>query len=343
MSADNAFCAGVRFVLFGILCSLAVGGRALHAQGLPSQRVGGASTLDNPPDLSGNDTATGRHRLNTLTVVPEDFSTLKLSPGFLLTMDVYDAPEFSSDLRVDNNGDVMVPPVGRVHVAGDTLTQAAAAISKRLEDGKILNHPHVNLNVAQYAGRSVTVLGEVHNPGRMELLAPHNLADVIAMSGGETQYAGNVIEIRHPANYSPQTELVHFSRSAEDTTIEDREVHPGDTVTIRRAGIVYVLGGVNRPGGYVMQEGGELNLTQALALAYGTNMDAAVSSIHIVRKLTDGKIEDIPVAYRAIVNGKEPPPRLQAEDVVYVPISKTKTVLGAGLLSAATSAAVYAR
>jgi capsular exopolysaccharide synthesis family protein len=330
-------------VLFPILLGLVlVGNCPLHAQGAPP-RVGGDSTLDNPPDISGNDAAPTRHRLNPVTVIPEDFSTLQLAPGFLLTLDVFDAPEFSSDLRVDEHGDVFVDSVGAVHVAGETPAQAAAAIAKRFEDAKVLNHPQINLNVVQYAGQNVTVLGEVHNPGRIELLAPHTLADVIAMSGGATAYAGNVIEIRRRTKDGMQTESVHFSRSAEDATLEDTQVYPGDTVTLRRAGIVYVLGGVSRPGGYIMQEGGELTLTQALALAYGTNMDAAVGSIRIVRKLPDGKVEEIPVAYRAIMKGKEPPPRLQAEDVVYVPISKTKTVLGAGLVSATAQAAIYTR
>jgi polysaccharide export outer membrane protein len=276
-----------------------------------------------------------------VTVIPEDFSTLQLAPGFLLTLDVFDAPEFSSDLRVDERGDVFVDSIGVVHVAGETPAQAAAEIAKRFEEAKVLNHPQINLNVVQYAGQNVSVLGEVHSPGRIELLAPHTLADVIAMSGGATAYAGNVVEIRRRTKNGLQTESVHFSRSAEDATLEDTQVYPGDTVTLRRAGIVYVLGGVTRPGGYIMQEEGELNLTQALALAYGTNMDAAVGSIWIVRQLPDGKVEQIPVAYRAIMKGKEPPPRLQAEDVVYVPISKTKTVLGAGLVSTAAQAAIY--
>jgi len=329
-------------ILFPILLCLALSaGCTLHAQGLSSPQVGGESTLNDSPDLSGNYAMPARHELSPLTVIPEDFSTLKLAPGFLLSLDVFDAPEFSSDLRVGEDGDVLVESVGRVHVAGETLAEASAAIANRLEDAKILNHPQINLNVVQYAGQSVTVLGEVHNPGKIELLAPHTLADVMAMSGGATQYAGNEIEIRRRIRNGLQTESVHFSRSAEDATLEDTQVYPGDTVTVRRAGIVYVLGGVNRPGGYIMQEDGELTLTQVLALAYGTSIDAAVSSIRIIRKLPDGKVEQIPVAYRAIMKGKEAPPRLQAEDVVYVPISKTKTVLSAGLLSATAQAAIY--
>jgi polysaccharide export outer membrane protein len=183
----------------------------------------------------------------------------------------------------------------------------------------------------------------VHNPGRMELLAPHNLADVIALAGGETQFAGKTIEIRHHAGIAPQRQIIYWSRNADDQILVETFVLPGDTVTLQRAGIVYVLGGVNRPGGYLMQEDGDLDVTQALALAYGTEMQAAVGSMRLIRKLPDGKVEETPIAYKDIVKGKAASPRLQAEDVIYVPVSRLKTVLGASLLANTASAAIYAR
>ena len=115
---------------------------------------------------------------------------------------------------------------------------------------------------------------------------------------------------------------------------------PGETVTVKRAGIVYVLGGVTRPGGYLMQEDGDLNVTQALALAYGTTMPAAVGSMRLIRKKDDGQVEEIPIPYRAIVKGKVAPLQLQAEDVIYVPISKIKATLDASLVNSGVAAAV---
>lgn len=312
-------------------------------QVLSPPKVGGASSFDTAPATSASGSGAGNQRrpLNALAPVSEDFANLTIAPGFLLSMEVYDTPEFSSDLRVDSSGDVHIPMIGAVHVAGQKLGEAASAIAQRLRDGKILNNPQVTLNVSQYTTASITVLGEVHNPGRMELLAPHNLADIIALAGGETQYAGNQIEIRHAAGTSPQIERVHYSRDSNDTTLVDSFVRPGDTVTIRRAGIVYVLGSVNRPGGYVMQEDGELNFTQALSLAYGTTIQAAVGSIRLIRKQPDGGVKETEINYRDVVKGKIPSPRLQAEDLIYVPLSKFKTVLTAGLLSSTATATIY--
>jgi polysaccharide export outer membrane protein len=258
-------------------------------------------------------------------------------------MDVYDVPELSFDLRVDGGGDVTIPTIGRIHVADGTVTDAQTKIAARLREAKIINDPQVNLNIVQYAGLNVTILGEVHSPGRIELLSSHNLADVIAMAGGVTQYAGKTIEIRHQSGVAPQIQLLQYSRDSEDVKLLETSVLPGDTVTVRRAGIVYVLGGVNRPGGYVMQEDGDLDVTQAISLAYGTTMQAAVSSMRLIRKLPDGRVQEMPIPYKDIEKGKVAPPHLQAEDVIYVPISKTKTVLGAGLLATAAQAAIYVR
>lgn len=89
-----------------------------------------------------------------------------------------------------------------------------------------------------------------------------------------------------------------------------------------------------------MQEDGDLNVTQALALAYGTTMPAAVGSMRLIRKKDDGQVEEFPIPYRDIVKGKVAPLRLQAEDVIYVPISKAKVILGSGLVNTGVAAAV---
>jgi polysaccharide biosynthesis/export protein len=324
-------------VILALTVSFAMGASAQYGQ----PKVGGTSTLDTPPGLSGNATPTLRRRPGSLTAIPEDFSTLRLAPGFLLSMDVFDTPEYSLDLRIDSNGNVNVPMIGRLHVSDLTLSEAATKIAASLRDGQILTDPQVNLNVEEYAGREVTVLGEIRSPGRIELLAPRRLDDVIAMAGGETEYAGKTIEIRHAEGVTPRTAVIHYSRSVDNQILSDTVVLPGETVTVKRAGIVYVLGAVNRPGGYLMQQDGDLNVIQALSLAYGTTMPAAVGSMRLIRKKDDGQVQEIPIPYHDMVKGNVPPPQLQAEDVIYVPVSKMKVVLTQSLLTATAQAAIY--
>jgi polysaccharide export outer membrane protein len=281
-------------------------------------------------------------RSTALAAVPEDFSTLHILPGFLLDMQVYDTPEYFLSLRVNDKGSVTIPLVGSIQVAGDTLPEAARKIEAALQEKQILTHPQVTLDVSQYAGTNVSVIGEVQNPGRIPLLAPHSLLDVIAMAGGETQIAGKEIEIKR-ADPAEHPAVITYVRGSNDDVLKNTTVNPGDTVVIPRTGIVYVLGAVNRPGGFIMQESGNLTVVQAVALAFGTTMQAATGAMRIVRCQPDGSILEIPVPYKDVNKGKAADVGLKPQDIVYVPVSKTKAILtgGTSVMSAATSAAIY--
>jgi polysaccharide export outer membrane protein len=288
------------------------------------------------------ETPVARHRLNPVSQLPEDFSTLTMEPGFLLSMNVYDEPELAADVSIDANGDVTIPTIGRIHIEDKTLTEAAHLIEAGFRDQKILIRPSVNLTIIQYASQNITVLGEVHEPGRIGLLAPHDLADILALAGGETQYAGSTIEVQRRRGSLVERRTLQYLRNRTNQPLAETLIFPGDVITIVRAGIVYVLGAVNRPGGYLMQQDGMLDVTQALALANGTQMMAAVGSMRILRKIGDEKIQEIPISFGAITRGHAASPKLQADDVIYVPISKAKVVLGAGIFQNIATAAIYA-
>ena len=274
--------------------------------------------------------------------VPEDFASMKLAPGFLVNVVVYDEPDFTGPARIDNDGNINLAFLKPIHVAGDTVAQAKDRIGKAFRDQGILKNPQISLDVQQFATTTATVIGEVQSPGKVELLAPHTLLEVLGMVGGESPLAGNEIELKR-ADGDPPTKTYHYARGGDASAIRDVMVHPGDTVIVKRAGIVYVLGAVNRPGGYAMQEQGELNVAQAISLAQGLALQAKVGSLRVVQHRPDGQLVEVPVDYNKIMDGKETPLSLAAGDIVYVPISKTKTVLGAtvGIIGPTAAAAIY--
>jgi polysaccharide biosynthesis/export protein len=274
--------------------------------------------------------------------VPEDFAGMKLAPGFLLNIVVYDEPDFTGPTRVDNDGNINLAFLKPIHVAGDTVGQAKDRIQKAFRDQGILKNPQISLDVQQFATTTATVMGEVQNPGKVELLAPHSLLEVLGMVGGETALAGNVIELKR-ADGDPPVKAFHYARGGDSAEIRDVMVHPGDTVIVNRAGIVYVLGAVNRPGGYAMQEQGSLNVAQAISLAQGLTMQAHVSSLRVVKRQEDGRMLEVPVSYKDIMDGKEVPLNLSAGDIVYCPVNKVKTILGqtTGLVGQTAAAAIY--
>src|SRR5580658_2604764 len=76
-------------------------------------------------------------------ILPRDFAQLRIEPGDLLSVNVYDAPEFTDTYRVDPAGDLAIPLCGKVKVEGLTASEAAKILEATFRDGQILNRPQV--------------------------------------------------------------------------------------------------------------------------------------------------------------------------------------------------------
>jgi polysaccharide export outer membrane protein len=278
-----------------------------------------------------------------LTPTPEGFENLMIASGDLLHMEVYNTPEMDSDLRVDGHGDVTIPLIGSIHIAGDTIFQAQRAIAREFVDQEILKSPQVTLNVLQFASRNISVLGEVQSPGRVQLLSSEPLGNVLALAGGETLAAGNDIEIQRRGDDGKLTTThVKYAQGSDPDSLQSVMVDPGDTVLVHRAGVIYILGAVTRPGGYLMVNSGSLSVVEAVSLAQGTTLQASTRWAFIVRRQGDGFIQ-FKVPLGKMETGGATPVELKLNDVLYIPTSTWKAVLinGSNVLSAATSAAIY--
>jgi polysaccharide export outer membrane protein len=277
-------------------------------------------------------------------VLPNDISELRVEPGDLLSVAVYDTPELSNAYRVDPAGDLTLPLCGKVKVRGLTSSDVAKLLEATLTQDQILTRPQVNVDVLQYAGQYVSVLGEVNSPGRLTLIAPTKLSEILAQAGGVTSMAGTRIKIRRGAEDAGPEEDVPFSRSETNRETGSILVRPGDTIVVPRAGIIYVLGAVTRPGGYLMQEDGKLNVAEALALSGGTLLLAKTGGLRVIRRNADGTVLDFALSYDGIAKGSQTPLELQAQDIVYVPMSKAKIfgTTGISIVEQATLATVYA-
>jgi polysaccharide biosynthesis/export protein len=301
------------FVAAAFLLSLASAGVAQ----LTASTGGGSSTAK-----PGAGAATGSSGLST---VPEGISELILAPGFLVNLNVLDDSDFGGTFRVDQQGGITVPILGTMHVAGETVPEARVQIRNKLLEDRFLKDPQVNLAVLEYTPPEITIIGEVAAPGKYPLISPRKLVDVLTLAGGPTLTAANEVQITS-ASAEHKTILVHYSRRTNPQAVEGVMVKPGDTVRVKRAGIVYVLGAVIRPGGYVMQEEGTLSVLQAIALAYGTTTLAANSKIYILHQNADGSVGYVPVNYKKMTRGKSADVQLQATDVLFVPSSKIKVL-----------------
>ena len=268
-----------------------------------------------------------------------DSSSLLIGPGDELDVTVYGAPDLSGHTRVGSDGTISLPLVGRVVVAGLTSDRAQQALSDHLRERNIVKDPQVSVFVKEYTNSEISVAGEVVHPGVFSVLGPHRLLDVLEAAGGLTDKASNDITVAHRG--SGELTKLHLSNDPAQMAHANIELQPGDTVVVPKAGIVYVLGEVNRPGGYALNSNGGVTLLQVLAAAGGASQLASLSGTKMVRRTPAG-LKEIPVPMKNMLHAKARDIRLQPGDIVYVPSSRVKSMLNAGaLVSSAGAAAVY--
>jgi polysaccharide biosynthesis/export protein len=268
---------------------------------------------------------------------------LRLSAGDLLDVKVLGTtdPDFSPKLRVDEQGAITLPYAGSLSVAGMTAEDAALRIEARFRDKDILKDPHVSVTVLEYATQGVTVLGEVKNPGVYPLLGTHGLLDLISAAGGVTPTAGKAVTITHRDD-TAHPEIVNVDSKPGSTSAFSVDIRPGDTIVVSHAGIVYVLGDVGKPGGFLIENTDRLTVLQAIALAQGTSRTASPDHAKLIRKTATGR-EELPVPLKKILSDKVPDQLLADGDILFVPGSGPKNALRdvEAILPSAASAAIY--
>ena len=269
-------------------------------------------------------------------------SSLRLGPGDLIEVSVYNVPELATKARIGNSGDVYLPLIDYVHVGDLTVEEAQALIEKRMEDGGFVRGAHVTIFLDESASQGVTILGEVIKPGIYPVLGDRRLYDLISSAGGFSAAAGRKVSIiRQHSTSAPIT--VNLPRNLADDLQDNIEILPGDLITVPRAPIIYVVGDVGRPAGLLV-DNGTLTVLQALALAGGTNHTAKMSGVRIIRKGPAGMTETrLPL--KKMLEAKAPDITLQADDILFVPLSGVRVAAAQSMqaaISAATGIAVIA-
>jgi polysaccharide export outer membrane protein len=251
-------------------------------------------------------------------------ATIRLGAGDLIEVNVYNVPELASKARVSSTGDIYLPLVDYIHVGGLTTDEAQGLIEKKLSDGGFVKGPHVTVFVDEYAMQGASVLGEITRPGVYPVMGQPRLFDLLSVAGGLTAGAGNSATITH--RKPGETPLVvPLSKNLADYPQSNVEISPGDTIVVRRADIIYVVGDVARPSGLLIDRG-SLTVLQAIALAGGTTKTSRPNGTRIIQKGPDG-ITEKHIELKKILSAKIPDVTLAADDILFVPSSTLKTAL----------------
>jgi polysaccharide biosynthesis/export protein len=266
---------------------------------------------------------------------------VRIGPGDELDISVFGLPDLSEHARVGDSGDVSLPLIGNLHLAGLSSGEAQALIERRLVEGHFVNNPHVSVYVREYTTEGISLMGEVNRPGVYSALGAHRLLDLIETAGGLTSKAGRTVTIVHRDDPEHPITLT-LSNNATETAENNIELVPGDTIVVSKAGIVYVVGEVNRPGGFVM-EYNKITASQVLAMAAGPTPMAWLNGSRVIRHIPGG-LQDTPLPLKKLLEAKTPDIQLQPDDILWVPSSKTKAItstLITTMIGTAASLAIY--
>jgi polysaccharide export outer membrane protein len=287
----------------------------------------------------------------------------RIGPEDLLEVTVFEAPDLDRTVRVSAEGGISLPLLGAIHAAGLTSRQLEAVLEELLRRS-YMKDPHVGVFVKAIRSHPVSVFGAVEEPGVYQIRGAKTLVEVLSMAQGLASDAGDtVIVMRSGGALPPDTAGASTggSASAPAGTIripleglldsgnprDNVLVYPGDVVKVTRAGIVYVVGEVRKPGGFTLKTNENISVLQALALAEGLTRTSAAKRALIIRtSKTSGKREEIAINLDKILKGRAPDPLLRARDIVFVPNSTGRAALYRGAeaaLSIAGGVIVYRR
>ena len=331
---------------------------------------------------------------------PHDY---RIGNGDLLEVSVFDVPELSKDLRVNQNGTISIPLIpARLHVAGLTEIQAEEKIAEVLEANGLVSHPEVGVVVKEHRSRAITVVGAVSHAMVYQADRDVTLLEVLAEAGGIANDAGDTViitrrqashftEITAPqpvtnspapgtgeppelasenvppatekpaapakseaafpsAENMPQTTALSEPTAAAEATPDPAAatsitvnlnelleagdmrnnipLQAGDVVTVPHAGIVYVLGAVTRPGGFVLaNDRTQLTTLKILSLAGGLTRIAKMDQAVIIRKDQNGKQTETTVDLKKVIHRQAEDVTMRPSDILYVPDNRTKEAL----------------
>ena len=244
--------------------------------------------------------------------------------------------------RIDRNGEVNFPLLGRMHLAGDTARAAEAELSDKLKT--FYKDPDVAVSITAFHDEPVSIIGAVGTPGVHSIHGQTTLLDVLSAAGGVRADAGPIVTItRDSSSYGaipyPTAHAVGTRTSVVEINLkslmsatnasENIVIQPHDVVSVPPAEVVYVIGNVKRAGGFPLGGKPDLTVLQAISLAEGLDPRAAGSSARILRRESSTSASlraNIPVNISAILKGKAPDVLMRPNDILYVPSSTQKLV-----------------
>jgi polysaccharide export outer membrane protein len=252
----------------------------------------------------------------------------RVGPGDVLSVRLYGTTEYAQTERVGFDGTIRLPLIGTLRAQGLTAHQIADLVATKLTDAGMYRDPQVTVMVTESPNQIVTVIGELH--GVVPLPNEKRLFDVLSTVGGLPPTASHLITINRPGVDQPI--IVDLGTDPSRSARADVPVFAGDTIVVSRVGVVYLIGAFKTQGAIPIQQNSPLTLMQVAALGGGPGFEGKANDLRIIRTIgVDRKVVHVDI--KKIMNGQEPDPVLQTDDIVFLPTDAMKAAIKSGGIS----------
>lgn len=269
----------------------------------------------------------------------QDRSQYLVGVGDVLDIRVFGRPQLTREaVRVDTRGMIRMPLIdGEIQASCRTEASLAGYIATQYL--KFVRRPQVDVFIREYNSQPVAVVGAVDKPGRFQLQRQVRLLELLTFSGGPTDKAGRTVQIAHAENSqrcddsgtNPEDEIglnaYNLSEVLAGRTEANPLVRPGDVVSVLEADQIFVVGNVVRPSSIPLRE--PVTVSRAIAMSGGVLPYTKMDRVRIVRQPPgNAPKQEMIVDLNAIEKKNANDITLQANDIVDVPVSGSKRLLG---------------
>jgi polysaccharide biosynthesis/export protein len=264
-----------------------------------------------------------------------------LGPNDQIMIRVPQAEEINDKpFRIDSEGNINLPIVGRLRAGGLTIQELEAELVKRLRE--FIREPQVIITITQFRSEPVFLVGAFRSPGIYPLQGRRTLVELLTSAGGLQPNASRHIKITRRAEYGriplpnaveePEKKVSSIEISLGSlrenvNPAEDILLEPYDVISVERAELLYVAGDVAKVGGIELGERDSVSILQALTQSGGFIVGANRSKVRILRPIIGtSRRAAIDVDVKSILEGKDNDVPLLPNDVLYVTHSYKHTI-----------------
>ncbi len=250
---------------------------------------------------------------------------IHLAPNDVITVHLYGAQDYAPVAKVSLDGSIQLPLIGTVRVEGLTIHEAEHLIAERLVTAGMYRNPQISIQLTESPNQIATITGELH--GVVPVIGQRRLFDVLAAAGGLPPTASHIITIQRAGVAQPI--VIDLGTDPAQSDKANIPIFPRDTIVVARTGVVYVLGAFKTQGAIPLQQNSPLTLMQVAALSGGPGFEGKYADLRLIRTMgIERKV--VKVDIKRVMNGKDPDPVLQTDDIVFLPSEPWKAAIKSG-------------